>query len=87
VIGIEGKANEPLDSRLEGKYAAAAQRKREDKNTNLDGRVDDLLAAIIRKRYSDDPNLAKLRYQSSRRSLERSRPRSQRRLRPPSSST
>lgn len=63
VIGIEGKVKDPLDSRLEGKYAAAAERKREDKNTNLDRRVDDLLAAIIGKRYSDDPNLASLRYQ------------------------
>ena len=63
VIGVEGKVNESLDSRLEGKYTAAAQRKREDKNTNLDRRVDDLLAAIIGKRYRDDPKLANLRYQ------------------------
>jgi hypothetical protein len=63
VIGIEGKVNESLDSRLERKYAAAAQRKREGKNTNLDRRVDDLLVAIVGKRYSDDPNLPDLRYQ------------------------
>jgi hypothetical protein len=63
VIGIEGKVNESLDSRLKGKYATAVRRKHEDKNTNLDRRVDDLLAAIIGKRYSDDPNLANLRYQ------------------------
>ena len=63
VIGIEGKVNESLDSRLERKYAEAAQRKREHKNTNLDLRVDDLLAAILGKRYSDDPKLANLRYQ------------------------
>ena len=63
VIGIEGKLNEPLDSRLERKFAAAAQRKREGKNTNLDRRVDHLLAAIIGKRYGDDPNLASLRYE------------------------
>jgi hypothetical protein len=63
VIGVEGKVNESLDSRLKGKYAAAAQRKRDDMNTNLDRRVDDLLAAIIGKRYGDDPDLANLRYQ------------------------
>lgn len=63
VVGVEGKVNESLDSRLNAKYADAEKRKREGKNTNLDRRVDDLLAAIIGKRYSDDSLLPDLRYQ------------------------
>jgi hypothetical protein len=63
VVGVEGKVNESLDSRLKHKYAAAEKRKRDNNNTNLDRRVDGLLAAIIGKHYRDDPNLPNLRYQ------------------------
>jgi hypothetical protein len=63
VVGVEGKVNESLDAQLKRKYAAADQRRLKNLNTNLDRRVDDLLAAIIGKRYTDDPAVAKLRYQ------------------------
>lgn len=63
VVGVEGKVNESLDAKLSAKYGAAAKRKRNNLNSNLDLRVDDLLAALIGKRYGDDPALAGLRYQ------------------------
>ena len=63
VVGVEGKVNESLDDTLAEKYQSARRREDRGENTNLDKRVDDLLAAIIGRTIEADPSLAGLRYQ------------------------
>lgn len=63
IIGVEGKVNESLDAKLSAKYEVAQTRKRKHLNSNLDLRVDGLLAVLLGKHYADDPKLADLRYQ------------------------
>jgi hypothetical protein len=87
VIGVEGKVNESLDSRLKGQYAAAGRPKREGKNTNLDRRSTTCSQPLLESAIATIRSWRTSTTRCSRRSLEPSRPRSQRRRRPPSSCT
>jgi hypothetical protein len=63
VVGIEGKVNETLDETVAEKYARAAATRAKGENTNLDHRVDGLLAGIFGRSITDDPALGAIRYQ------------------------
>src|SRR3954447_15272204 len=63
VIGVEGKVNESLDATMPQKSAAAASRRAKGQNTNLDKRVDALLADIAGGSVRQTPGLSSLRYQ------------------------
>ncbi|MDO9410085.1 hypothetical protein [Patulibacter sp.] len=63
VVGIEGKVNETLDETVDEKYAKAKATRDAGKNTNLDTRVDELLAGIFGRGIAEDPTLGALRYQ------------------------
>jgi hypothetical protein len=60
---LRARSTSPSTAAWSASTRPAAQRKRAGKDTNLDRRVDNLVAAIIGKRHSDDPSLVNLRYQ------------------------
>ena len=63
LVGVEGKVNEPLGARIKGQYHTADKTKAEGKNTNLEKRINHLLAAILGATAAHDLRVGDLRYQ------------------------
>jgi hypothetical protein len=63
LVGVEGKVNESLGARIKGQYRLADKAKAQGKDTNLDKRINALLAAILGTTVPPDPHVYDLRYQ------------------------
>jgi hypothetical protein len=63
VVGIEGKAGEPLDSEVIAKYETGLRQRSKGESTNLPERVESLVMSLFGRHLATEPRLGQLRYQ------------------------